>query len=606
MIEWSFLRQTRWSAPGFSFFQLIKWWMLLRAVLVSTTMAVVFFFGPREGASAGAQSLLAPAVSLFTAAVSWLFYRGVKRGTAREIHYYLQYFLDIVLISLLTLISLPAEINFVPLFLLTITVASILSFRSGAFFTATAATILYLPLSLGVVSLGFTFSRALEINVFYLANRAVWVNTGLQIFLFYTIASATSYLSQRLRHAGWELEDARRMLWQYKVDTGEILQNIDSGLITCSEAGVVVYANTAAARILGLSKDRLLGRPARAVFACFCPELGSIIFEALETHRITTHRQVSLTSGGTVLSLLVNSSLLLEQNGKLRGVSLIFQDNTLEIKARELELRAGKLAAVAELSASLAHEIKNPLSSIRSAVELLRDTESDGGGKGSPRDRLMNCILKESDRLTDLLKQFLQFASGVQGPLETIELGAVLDGVLDSVRHHPDWRDSLTVQVAPEAAALRVTGHAQSLAQVFFNLLINAAQAEGPDGGRAGLIVVDLPDRAPEEARGTLPGDRECVWLRVRDDGPGIGGALRQRIFEPFFTTRRHGFGLGLAVVHRIVNSLGGFICVEDAPGGAGAAFVISLPRGAENPPAAGGAEGSRKKQARASTRARS
>lgn len=563
---------TGWTRPDISYALFIKWWMLLRAVLVATTMMVVFFFSP--GIVTGFH-LLPPVVTALTLLVSWLFYRSVRRGNQPEIQFYLQYFIDIFLISLLNLITMPADVSFVPLYLLSITVAAILSLRPGALFTATAASLFFLPVGLGMVSMGFTFSRALVLNIVYVEDTRLWLNVGLQVFLFYMIALITSQLSRRLRRTGWELEDTRRLFWQYRVDTDEILQNIDTGLVTVNQGGTVVYANPAACRMLGAGSRRAVGRSSAGLFSRVCPELEEIVWRTLTDRAPVAMRHVSFKDNEQGnLPVAVNSSLMLEQNGRVRGVSLILQDMSHEARARELEMRTGKLEAVAELSAALAHEIKNPLASIRSAVEMLRDPS--GGSRGGPEERLMSCVLLESDRLTQLLKQFLQFASGSLGPVEKVRVGEVVSRALESLTPHPEWRPSVRVQVDPEAAEAVVLAHPDSLCQVFFNLMLNSVQAGNEETRRTGTILI-VAARAP--GNGPARGAGELFWLRISDDGPGIDPAIRGRIFEPFVTTRRQGFGLGTAVVYRIVTSLGGMVLVEDCPPDEGAAFLIGLPR---------------------------
>ena len=576
MARISLLHRVSWEPPALSPRNLIKWWMLLRVILVSTTMAVVWFFSTKEYASS-AGSLLSPAVALITILVSFLFHQAVKKGQPSEIHYFLQYFFDISLISFINLITLPVDVNFIPLYVLSITVASILSFRPGAFFTATTASIFFLPVGLRLVSLGLNLQHAFEFDVFYLLDRWIWLNVVLQIFLFYTIASSTSYLSMKLRSTGWELEDTRKLLRQYRLDTNEILQNIANGLVTTNSAGVIIYVNDAAGQLLLMPAEKLLGRRAKDVFTSVCPEIIQIIDMAVTAHKVVGYRIVKLYGEARRLSLAVSSSLLLESGGRLRGVSLIFEDITQEVKARELELRTGKLEAVAELAASLAHEIKNPLASIRSAVELIGE-KAESSAEQDYR-KLVDCVLKESDRLTELLKQFLRFASASFGPPESVVLGPLLESVGESVSHHPDWREEVKVKISPKLSTMRVLGHKASLSQVFFNLMINAAQVEGPKGLRTSTIVIELPQDMSSRRSGEKLDGREYHWLYFYDNGPGIDNSLRERIFEPFYTTRKGGFGLGLAVVNRIIHALGGLILVDEPPQGPGAAFLIALPK---------------------------
>ncbi len=563
------LRAAGWSPPNLSARLLIRWWMILRVTLVGTTMAVVTFFSV-SGWS------LALSVVLVTLAVSAVFYRQAVKGSgAGEIYYFFQYFFDICLISLVNLITLPFDANFIPLYVLIIAVASILSFRPGAFFSATAASVVYLPVGFRVLNLGFSVTDSFRLDVLYLADRWTWLNVILQVFLFYAVAAITSYLSIRLRKTGNDLEDARHLLSQHRLDHREIVHNITSGLITVDPAGRVLEANPAARLLMGMPEERILEQSATGLFASSCPEIARIIRLAVEADVIVTHRKATLKARGRQVPLAVSSSAMKDREGRLRGVSLIFEDITIEEKARELELRGSRLEAVAELAASLAHEIKNPLSSIRSAIELIGDRT--GPGTDATTERLMGLVLKESDRLSELLRQFLQFSRGHSGPQEDIRLGDLLEEVRQSVAGNPQWRAEVEFVVDPSVARWRVRAHPGALSQVFYNLLINAVQVAGPAGQRTSRLRISGAERR------LMGGDklRGLHMLAVCDDGPGIDPGVRQKIFEPFFSTRKEGFGLGLAVVHRIVNSMGGVIFVQEESPLGGASFVLGIPAAA-------------------------
>jgi len=580
MLRFPDLRKVGWNLPGLTSRLLIKWWMILRVIVVSTTMAVVWYFSLR-GELTSAESVLPVSVTAVTVLVSYLFYRTVKRSGQFEFHYFFQYFFDISLISLVNLITLPINVNFIPLYVLSIAVASILSFRPGAFFSATIASICYLPVGLRVMRLGFTVTDIFQFNIVYLTDRWIWVNVLLQVFLFYCIASITSYLSLKLRATGSQLEDAQRLLRQHRLDTNEILQTITSGLVICNPGGEVVLINAAAEKILGMKSRHVLERKADSLFRDCCPDIARIIEMAVSSQVVVNHRTVKMSCKGEIVPLAVSSSVMLGHDGSLRGVNVIFEDVTLEARARELELRSSKLAAVAELSASLAHEIKNPLASIRSAVEQLGDKVAAGRDAGA--QKLMGCVLKESDRLAELLRQFLLFSSDNADPAQSIELGALLEEVTEAVRYHPEWREEIEVKIDPDTARKKVLAPRGSLSQVFFNLMINAAQVDGPDGRRVSRISVGSADRRGNRHDGE---DRQAFyWLQVVDDGPGIDRQIREKIFEPFFSTRKGGFGLGLAVVHRLVSSMGGMIYADDPFGGEGAVFILSLPGAAAGRP---------------------
>jgi signal transduction histidine kinase len=227
--------------------------------------------------------------------------------------------------------------------------------------------------------------------------------------------------------------------------------------------------------------------------------------------------------------------------------------------------------------ASLAHEIKNPLASIRSAVEQL------GGDRVSRPDRavLERLVLTESDRLSRLLSEFLDFSVLKMGARGEVDLTAVVRGCLLVLKQHPDVAGvEIVSQVDP--GPVPVIGDADLLHRALFNLVLNGAQSAGP-GGRVTVTLRD--ERQRPRPRGT---DIEYpVRLSVGDSGAGITEEARARIFDPFFTTKPKGSGLGLAVVHRAVEAHAGATFVEKSPDG-GAQFTIFLPGVPARAPAVG------------------
>ena len=232
-----------------------------------------------------------------------------------------------------------------------------------------------------------------------------------------------------------------------------------------------------------------------------------------------------------------------------------------------LHLRAERLEAVAALSASLAHEIRNPLASIRSSVEQLARVSRE-----DPDERVLgDLIVRESDRLSRLLGEFLDFSRVRASHLVTVEVRAVMRGAAQLVREHPDTGPG--VEIAVEGEPAEVEADEDLLHRIGANLMLNAAQAMN-GAGRIDLLV-DQPD--PRDLQGASVSEIEYpVRLRVRDNGPGIDPDLMPRLFEPFVTGRPGGSGLGLAIVQRAVVALRGLVTVESAPG-EGTTFTILL-----------------------------
>jgi two-component system sensor histidine kinase PilS (NtrC family) len=231
---------------------------------------------------------------------------------------------------------------------------------------------------------------------------------------------------------------------------------------------------------------------------------------------------------------------------------------------RELEhtmRRSEKMAALGELSAAIAHEVRNPLAAISGSVQMLESSQS-----ASDKDRrLMRIVLRETEHLNRWITDFLSYARPVAVELRPIEIVALVADIVESARADPSLAGAHIAFERVEPVYIRAAG--TRVRQVLWNLVINAQQAIARKGhGQVTLSVhTNIATTRPE------------VTLRVEDEGDGIAPEHLDRIFQPFFTTRERGTGLGLAVVHRIVEENDGRISV-DSEVGRGTAFSIVFP----------------------------
>lgn len=261
---------------------------------------------------------------------------------------------------------------------------------------------------------------------------------------------------------------------------------------------------------------------------------------------------------GVVTGLLADR----ERHARRRAEDLVCSlEATLEEKrVMEAELvRAGRLSALGQLTAGLAHEIKNPLASLKGTAQILGDEIA----KDSPRRRMLELHLREIDRLAATLDRFLAFARPHEVSRREVELGRVVDDVLALVE--PQARRHRVRLVREGGDVPPIPCDPDKVAQVLMNLLLNAIQAM-PDGGEARVSLSE-----------TTRGPRRFACIAVSDTGPGVPEDLRDRIFDPMFTTRPDGAGLGLSISARIVEAHGGLIEVSDSVGG-GACFRVLLP----------------------------
>ena len=248
-----------------------------------------------------------------------------------------------------------------------------------------------------------------------------------------------------------------------------------------------------------------------------------------------------------------------------------------EADIERLHTRAERLEAVAEMSASLAHEIKNPLASIRSAAELLAKVP----GADDDTRTLTKLVQRESDRLSRLLSEFLDFARTGVTSVRKIDLIDVAHHAAALVAAHPDKPENVTIRELFPSTPLVVVGDDDLLHRAIFNLLLNAVQASPPGGEvrveAAELTAHQLPAQAEHFVRGG-------IMLQVTDQGKGIAESIKERLFEPFVTTKTGGSGLGLSIVHRAVEAHHGFILVDSVGPGGGTKFTVVLPRLGDGP----------------------
>jgi len=243
-----------------------------------------------------------------------------------------------------------------------------------------------------------------------------------------------------------------------------------------------------------------------------------------------------------------------------------------EADIERLHTRAERLEAVAEMSASLAHEIKNPLASIRSAAELLAKVP----GADDDTRTLTTLVQRESDRLSRLLSEFLDFARTGVTTVRRVDLVDVAHHAAALVTAHPDKPEKVTIRELFPSTPLVVVGDDDLLHRAIFNLLLNAVQASPPGGEvrieAAELAHSQLPAQAAHFSRG-------AIMLRVTDQGRGIPDSIKDTLFEPFVTTKAGGSGLGLSIVHRAVEAHHGFVLVDSEVANGGTRFTMIVPR---------------------------
>lgn len=529
--------------------EVLRWLYLGRLTLVTGILAGAFveWFG-----TTSATTLIAVVsflVALFVTSASFWYTHIVGREPG-ENFLYSQVVLDIALVTGIVHVTGGTDSNFLFVYVLVISSgALLLPLRGGALIGALVSITYLADLVWGF---GETFTLEL----------------ALQIGLFTFLALVTGVVGDQLRHTGQALGAIESELKQLRLDTGDILANLATGVMTVDGEGRLAYANPAAEGLLGIDCDKYMGVAVLGEVERIAPGLGGVLEGAIRDGRAVERFRTTATHPDSRKVRLGVSTAVLERTGdESNSATAIFQDITDLEQIDELNLRTQRFEAVAALSASLAHEIKNPLASIRSSVEQL------SGDKLASADRaiLERLVLDESDRLSRLLSEFLEYSVLKMGAKEKVDVRALVHDCVALSKQHPDM-EGVDVVTELAEAPVSVMGDGDLIHRALLNLLLNAAQSAGA-GGR---VVVAL-DHEVGTQRLLGTGVEYPVRLTVRDNGPGIDPETAGHVFDPFFTTKESGSGLGLAVVHRAVEAHQGVTYLDRAPEG-GAQFVMFLP----------------------------
>ena len=481
-------------------------------------------------------------------------YSEIYRRPLRSNFLYLQSVFDALLVTSVVHVTGSASSPFAALYILIIATATLLLPLGGGILIAALGNVLYVADVVWAV-------EAL--------TTAVWLQLG----VFVAVALGIGYLSVLLRREGEGKAMLVAELTQLRLQADDILRNIRSGVLTVDSEGRLLYANPTAEHMLGLSLMRQLGQPVISMIGEVAPELAHAVQRSVSDRVRTTRAEGLVRTASGQISVGVTTTYT-EGDGMRtnRTTTAIFQDISDVKRMEALRLRAERLEGVAELSAALAHEIKNPLASIRSAVEQLSRIPRAGDDERT----LTGLVMRESDRLSRLLTEFLDFARVRVARTDQVNVADVVRGAATLASSHPDRRDGVRVTCAvPDNGKLMVEGDEDLLHRAIFNLTLNALQASPPNGEvRIEASVLDieqLPLGAGFEAG--------SVAVRVSDDGPGISPDIRERLFDPFFTTKPGGSGLGLAVVHRAIEAHRGLVFFDAAGKAGGTRFTVILPR---------------------------
>jgi two-component system, NtrC family, sensor histidine kinase PilS len=491
-------------------------------------------------------SILLVATIVFTGASYW--YSHIRARFAGRSFLYLQALYDVALVTTIVHLTGGPDSEFQSLYVPVIAVTAVLMRPAST--------------ALVTVLAGLAYLSDLLWGHHAAVNSTLWIQFG----LFAVVATVPAYFASRIKVMTAEHEALAGELRQARLEASDVLHNLASGVLTVDSTGKLLFSNPAAEQILGFRARDWLGRPFLPELARTSPEFWAAVASTARRGIRLMRVEATVRRPDRNFPVGLTTTTIAGAGGVPPRVTAIFTDISDSKRLEELHLRAERLEAVAELSASLAHEIRNPLASIRSSVEQLsRFTRANPDEKF-----LAGLIIRESDRLSRLLSEFLDFSRVRVTEYRAVDLRAVAGAAVRLVRQHPDCPEDVVIDITGSPTPME--GDEDLLHRVVSNLVLNAVQATGA-GAR---VQVNTARPAAEDVPSGITVENP-VALRVSDNGPGIPEDVRERLFEPFVTGRAGGTGLGLAIVQRAVAAHRGTVLV-DSVAGRGTTFTVYFP----------------------------
>ena len=536
--------------------QRLKRLMLFRVVMITTLLLVAI------SVEAVSETLLPVNPLYFLIAATYgltiLYVLAIRMRLSAQNQVYVQVVADLLTITGLVYLTggTGTRAGFMLLYPISVLSGSVLSYRRAGLVLAGVAGLLYAGLFMAV-RVGVLPAAGLG-DVANMPGKQVLYSVFVTTVACVTVALIGSYLSESLRAVGAQLEEAAEEAAGLRELNQVIVNSLQSGLLTTDPEGRILYVNHFGETILDRPLGQVRGRTVRDIFGSWLLDGAALQARArareLARLELTYHRP-----DGTVLDLGISVSPLATSDPDAGACLLSFQDLT-EIKRLEREVHIKeKLAAVGEMAAQLAHEIRNPLGSISGSAQVLLGEPNIS----SDQEQLLRIITKESRRLSDTLNQFLfQARPSLPPAAGPVDLGGVLEEAFTLLRNGTEVKPGHQVSFDLQGGPHMCVADPDQITQVFWNLARNGLEAM-PEGG---VLSVSLSTRGQD------------VILRVCDQGRGMRHEEQRQLFEPFQSRSPMGTGLGLAIVYRIVREHKGDIGIRSVPG-QGTEVEVRLPR---------------------------
>ncbi|PLX91349.1 MAG: PAS domain-containing sensor histidine kinase [Desulfuromonas sp.] len=511
----------------------LAWYLFFRLFFITLLLSGTILFQFRGQAEIWTPSLALLYVLIGTSYLHGLISAFLLRHQVRDsLFIHSQIVWDLLLVTLLIFATGVAESLFPSLYILIVLSASVFLPAREIFFVASASAILYGSL-LNLQYYGY-FVEGLGISLMYpLDGRDVFYAVFVHVTAYLISSLLGASLSSRLQRSQEELQQQRIDARELETLNRAIAANIRSGLMIVNPQGRIRAFNRAAEEMTGF---KLLDIYDRLIVEQF-PNIEVYDQKPLLVPR---GEGTVLTADGRELTIGFSSTLVDNDAGDPLGLLVTFQDLTYLKKMEQGLKRADHLAAVGQLAAGLAHEIRNPLASMSGSVQLLLE-ETD---LQQEERQLLSIVVREADRLNQLLTDFLAFARPADPDLGEVDLACMLNELVEL--NEADQRFSAVTFVRDYPESLVACVDLRQVRQALWNLMVNACEATPAEGGTVRVAAGGSP-----------------LWIQIEDNGPGIPHELQTRIFDPFFTTKERGSGLGLPTVHAIIEAHGGRITVQ-------------------------------------------
>ena len=553
----------------------IKWLMVLRLLfatflLVATVVVQARAYPSFSNTSLASLYILTGIIYFLTLCYALLLDR-IKKYI---LFAYVQLVFDVLFVTALIYVTGGIESIFSFMYILTIINAAIMLYRRGGLLIASASSIGYGSLLdlqyFGIIHPYYT--RASELMTYTIGYY--FYTLLMNIAAFYLVAFLSSYLAEELRRSSVKLKAKQYDLDQLELLNRNIVQSINTGLITLNNQFEISYINPAVEQISGFGSRDLEGIHIGDIFPKIVPYLSISDRGGDNDDMPQPQKGIDVDfdrRDGTRLHLGFSQSILKDPGGDEIGLILIFQDLTEFRQMQEQVRRMDRLAVAGELAAGIAHEIKNPLASLSGSIQMLRD-EVDFGPM---QQRLMDITMREAERLNALVNEFLLFSRPEKAVDRSVEVNEVIEDTLEMFKHSPELSRPIRIEKTLRKN-LWVLMDSQRLQQVIWNLVLNAVQ-EMKNSGRLSIST------AIRTERGSGNSQEKLAEISISDTGPGILPENQGKVFDPFFTTKDQGTGLGLTIVHRIVENYDGKIFL-DSDGRSGTTFTLHFPLAEEDP----------------------